>query len=66
MDIERVRVGRTADSDLQESDVSLLHIITPVPRRSSKLPAQVGGGVMLESLNLPTHEILGWPFSEER
>ena len=43
MDIERVRVGRTADSDLQESDVSLLHVITLVPRRSSKLPAQVGG-----------------------
>ena len=66
MYVERVRVGRTADNDLQESDMSLLHVITIVPRRSSKLPAQVGGRVMLESLNLPMHEILAWPFSEER
>ena len=43
MDIERVRAGRTADNDLQESDLSLLHVITLVPRRSSKLLAQEGG-----------------------
>ena len=66
MDIERVRAGRTADNDLQESDLSLLHVITLVPRRSSKLPAQVGGRIMLKSLNLPMHGILAWPFSEER
>ena len=43
MDIERVRVGQTADTNLQECGMSLLDVITLVPRLSSKLPAQVGG-----------------------
>ena len=43
MDIERVRVGRTADNNLHECGMSLLDVITLVPRLSSKLPAQVGG-----------------------
>ena len=43
MDIERVRVGQTADTNLQECGMSLLDVITLVPRRSSKLPAQEGG-----------------------
>lgn len=66
MDIERVRVGQTADTNLQECGMSLLDVITLVPRLSSMLPAQVGGRIMLESLNLPMHGILAWPFSEER
>ena len=66
MDIERVRVGRTADDNLHEGNLSLLDVITLVPRLSSKLPAQVGRRIMLESLNLPMHGILAWPFSEER
>lgn len=66
MDIERVRVGQTADNNLHECGMSLLDVITLVPRLSSKLPAQVGRRIMLKSLNLPMHGILAWPFSEER
>ena len=66
MDNERVRVGRTADNNLHGCGMSLLDVITLVLRLSSKLPAQVGGLIILESLNLPVHGILAWPFSEER
>ena len=66
MDNERVRVGRTADNNLHGCGMSLLDVITLVPHLSSKLPAQVGRRIMLESLNLPVHGILAGPFSEER
>ena len=55
MDIERVRAGRTADNDLQESDLSLLHVITLAPRRFPLPPKK--GVILLESLNLPMHDL---------
>lgn len=66
MDIERVRVGLAAYGNLHEGDSNLLDMMTPVPRWSTKLPAQVGGRIMLESLNPPMRGILARPISEER